>query len=72
MASRHHLTTRIIISTILAISLLLILFAKPEGPPSPAVRAPGHIDKHAPKGPIPKEMLKGDVVMPHLGNATAK
>lgn len=71
MANRQ-LTRRIIITSILATFLLIILYARPEGPPSPAVRAPGHIDRHSPKGPIDKDMLKGEVVMPHLGNETAK
>lgn len=71
MANRQ-LTRRILLSIFLAIFFIFILFSRPEGPPSPAVRAPGHIDKSTPKGPISKEILKGEVVMPHLGNETAK
>ncbi|OJJ42909.1 hypothetical protein ASPZODRAFT_1236947 [Penicilliopsis zonata CBS 506.65] len=70
MANRQ-LTRRIFAAGAIAIFLLFILFIQPNGPPSPAVRAPGHIDKSAPSL-VKEDMLKGEVVMPKLGNETAK
>ncbi|KAJ5092028.1 hypothetical protein NUU61_006898 [Penicillium alfredii] len=77
MATRQ-ITRRIVISVAFSIGLIFFLFIRPQGPPSPAIRAPGHIDHSAPAtGPPPAVhvedgTLKGDVVMPKLGNATAK
>ncbi|CAL5868398.1 uncharacterized protein PFLUO_LOCUS2623 [Penicillium psychrofluorescens] len=72
MASRQ-ITRRIAISAAISLFLIFFLFIRPHGPPSPAVRAPGHIDHSAAPGiTIHDDMLKGDVVMPKLGNATAK
>ncbi|EAW11880.1 flavin-linked sulfhydryl oxidase ERV2 [Aspergillus clavatus NRRL 1] len=75
MANRQ-ITRRILITSVVAVFLLFVLFFRPHGPPSPAIRAPGHIDKSAPaatvKNEIKDEILKGEVVMPRLGNETAK
>lgn len=72
MATRQ-ITRRIAISASISLFLIFFLFIRPHGPPSPAVRAPGHIDHSAAPGiTIHDDMLKGEVVMPKLGNATAK
>lgn len=71
MASRQ-ITRRILVSASIAIFLILVLFIRPQGPPSPAIRAPGHIEKSASHVAAKDEMLKGGVVMPHLGNETVK
>ncbi|KAJ5682164.1 FAD-linked sulfhydryl oxidase ERV2 [Penicillium macrosclerotiorum] len=73
MANRQ-ITRRIAISAVISICFVVFLFVRPQGPPSPAVRAPGHIS-HAAPAPgisIQEDTLKGPVVMPKLGNATAK
>lgn len=71
MASRQ-ITRRILVSASIAIFLIFVLFIRPQGPPSPAIRAPGHIEKTAAHVAVKDEMLKGEVVMPHLGNETVK
>ncbi|CAI7573633.1 uncharacterized protein N7487_007580 [Penicillium crustosum] len=75
MASRQ-ITRRIVTSASIALCLIFFLFIRPQGPPSPAVRAPGHIDHSAPVSApgitIQDSTLKGDVVMPKLGNETVK
>ncbi|OOQ83165.1 FAD dependent sulfhydryl oxidase Erv2 [Penicillium brasilianum] len=74
MANRQ-MTRRIAISAMISICLVFFLFIRPQGPPSPAVRAPGHISHGATPGSgitIQEDTLKGAVVMPKLGNATAK
>lgn len=73
MANRQ-ITRRIAISAAISILLVFFLFIRPQGPPSPAIRAPGHITHNAasPGITIQEDTLKGDVVMPKLGNATAK
>lgn len=73
MANRQ-ITRRIAISAVISILLIFFLFIRPQGPPSPAIRAPGHITHNAasPGIIIQEETLKGDIVMPKLGNATAK
>ncbi|KAJ6184796.1 hypothetical protein N7519_006097 [Penicillium mononematosum] len=75
MANRQ-ITRRIITSAAIALCLMFFLFIRPQGPPSPAVRAPGHIDHSAsasaPGISIEDSTLKGDVVMPKLGNETVK
>ncbi|KAL4778912.1 ERV/ALR sulfhydryl oxidase domain-containing protein [Aspergillus varians] len=68
MANRQ-ITRRILISASILVFFLFVLFIQPYGPPSPAVRAPGHLDKST---PIKDDLTKGDIVMPHLGNETAK
>jgi len=71
MASRQ-ITRRVVASVAIAL-FLIFLFIRPNGPPSPAVRAPGHIDHSvAPGITIHDDMLKGEVVMSKLGNETAK
>ncbi|KAJ5717394.1 FAD-linked sulfhydryl oxidase ERV2 [Penicillium malachiteum] len=73
MANRQ--ITRIFISAALAICLVFFLFLRPQGPPSPAVRAPGHITHATTPAPgitIQEDLLKGAVVMPKLGNETMK
>lgn len=74
MANRS-MTRRIAISIVISICLVFFLFIRPQGPPSPAVRAPGHIAHgRAPASgiTIQDDTLKGAVIMPKLGNATAK
>jgi hypothetical protein len=73
MANRQ-MTRRIAIAAVVSICLVLFLFIRPQGPPSPAIRAPGHIVHGAPASgiTIQEDTLKGAVVMPKLGNATAK
>lgn len=73
MANRQ-ITRRIAISAAISLALIFFLFVRPQGPPSPAIRAPGHITHNAPAPgiTIQEETLKGDIVMPRLGNATAK
>ncbi|KAL4796673.1 ERV/ALR sulfhydryl oxidase domain-containing protein [Aspergillus venezuelensis] len=68
MANRQ-ITRRILISTSILIFFLFILFIQPYGPPSPAVRAPGHLEKTQ---SVKEDLIKGDIVMPRLGNETAK
>lgn len=74
MANRQ-ITRRIAISAAMSICLLFFLFIRPQGPPSPAVRAPGHITHNPAPAPgitIQEDTLKGAVVMPKLGNETVK
>jgi FAD-linked sulfhydryl oxidase len=75
MANRQ-ITRRITISAAISLCLIFFLFIRPQGPPSPAIRAPGHIDHSAPASApgitIHDSTLKGDVVMPKLGNETVK
>ncbi|KAJ5096982.1 FAD-linked sulfhydryl oxidase ERV2 [Penicillium angulare] len=74
MASRQ-ITRRIVISAAISIFLVFFLFIRPQGPPSPAIRAPGHIthvSSSAPGVTIQQDLLKGAVVMPKLGNETVK
>lgn len=71
MANRQ-ITRRILITSAIAVFILFVLFIRPQGPPSPAVRAPGHIEKSAPAVTIKDDLLKGEVIMPRLGNETAK
>ncbi|XRM40404.1 hypothetical protein ABZX51_003726 [Aspergillus tubingensis] len=71
MANRQ-ITRRILISTAIAVFLLFVFFIRPEGPPSPAIRAPGHLEKSTQAVVSKDDLTKGEVVMPRLGNATAK
>ncbi|KAJ5127272.1 FAD-linked sulfhydryl oxidase ERV2 [Penicillium atrosanguineum] len=74
MANRQ-ITRRIAISAAISICLVFFLFIRPQGPLSPAVRAPGHISHNlAPASGITihEDTLKGGVVMPRLGNETVK
>ncbi|KKK14574.1 hypothetical protein ARAM_006315 [Aspergillus rambellii] len=68
MANRQ-ITRRILISAAILIFFIFVLFIQPHGPPSPAVRAPGHLGKTA---PVKDDLIKGEIVMPRLGNETAK
>ncbi|KAI2149587.1 hypothetical protein LOY89_002054 [Ophidiomyces ophidiicola] len=53
--------------------ILTVTYFRQNGPLSPAVRAPGHWGKSTPTdGDISQEALQGNVVMPKLGNETAK
>ncbi|KKA18855.1 FAD dependent sulfhydryl oxidase [Rasamsonia emersonii CBS 393.64] len=71
MAARP--TARVfLISVVVVFFLVDIIFLRPQGPPSPASRAPGHLDKSLPNLEIDDDILKGNVVMPKLGNETAK
>ncbi|GCB27186.1 FAD-linked sulfhydryl oxidase ERV2 [Aspergillus awamori] len=71
MANRQ-ITRRILISAAISIFLLFVFFIRPEGPPSPAIRAPGHLEKSTQAVVSKDDLTKGEVVMPRLGNATAK
>jgi len=62
----------VLVSAIALVFIIFILFFEPQGPPSPAARAPGHLDKSPANFVIDDEILKGGVVMPKLGNETAK
>ncbi|BCS24244.1 flavin-linked sulfhydryl oxidase ERV2 [Aspergillus puulaauensis] len=68
MANRQ-ITRRILISASILVFFLFVLFIQPYGPPSPAVRAPGHLDKTT---PVHDDLKEGGIVMPRLGNETAK
>ncbi|KAL2861030.1 flavin-linked sulfhydryl oxidase ERV2 [Aspergillus lucknowensis] len=68
MANRQ-ITRRILISASILVFFLFILFIQPYGPPSPTVRAPGHLER-VPN--VNDDLIKGDIVMPRLGNETAK
>lgn len=72
--AKPQITRRIVTSTVIALCFVFFLFLRPQGPPSPAIRAPGHIDHTAPAPgiSIQDSTLKGAVVMPKLGNATVK
>lgn len=72
MASRQ-ITRRVLVSAVIALFIVFVLFIQPQGPPSPAIRAPGHIDKSTPaSGLVKDDLLKGEVVMSRLGNETVK
>lgn len=71
MANRQ-ITRRILVSAAILGFLIFVLFIRPQDPPSPAIRAPGHIDKSGSHTAIKDEMLKGEVIMPRLGNDTVK
>lgn len=72
MANRQ-IARRVFICAAIALFLVFVLFIQPQGPPSPAIRAPGHIDKFALASDLVKDdLLKGEVVMSRLGNETAK
>lgn len=71
MANRQ-IIRRILIGASISLFLIFILFIRPQGPPSPAVRAPGHLDKSAHHAPVNGEVLKGNAIMPKLGNETIK
>ena len=72
MANRQ-ITRRVVVSAAIALFVVFVLFYQPKGPLSPAIRAPGHLDKSAPASKIPKDdLLKGEVVMSRLGNETVK
>ncbi|KAL4874634.1 FAD dependent sulfhydryl oxidase Erv2 [Aspergillus karnatakaensis] len=72
MANRQ-ITRRILISASILVFFLFVLFIQPYGPPSPAVRAPGHLEKpESTSITVKEDLIKGDIVMPKLGNETAK
>ncbi|KAL2009993.1 hypothetical protein VTN00DRAFT_5800 [Thermoascus crustaceus] len=62
----------VLVSAIALVFIIFVLFFEPQGPPSPAARAPGHLEKSSTNFVVEDEMLKGGVVMPKLGNETAK
>ncbi|PLB36611.1 flavin-linked sulfhydryl oxidase ERV2 [Aspergillus candidus] len=71
MANRH-ITRRILLSAIGLLFFLFLFFVRPQGPPSPAIRAPGHLDHSAAAKLTKDDLTRGEVVMPRLGNETAK
>ncbi|PGH26454.1 hypothetical protein AJ80_01953 [Polytolypa hystricis UAMH7299] len=69
----HRPNSRLVITTGLVVFFILTLaFFRHQSPASPATRAPGHVDKSFPNVDISESMLHGEVVMPKLGNETAK
>jgi FAD-linked sulfhydryl oxidase len=71
MANRQ-ITRRVLLSAVVLVCIIFVLFIRPQGPPSPAIRAPGHIEKPGLHTAAREEMLKGETVMPRLGNETVK
>lgn len=68
-------TTRLVfLSTLALFFILYFVFLQPNGPASPATRAPGHLmdAKSAGLVGVDEDVLKGQVIMPKLGNETAK
>ncbi|CRG91133.1 FAD-linked sulfhydryl oxidase ERV2 [Talaromyces islandicus] len=74
MAARP--TTRLIfLSTFALFFMFYFVFMQPKAPDSPATRAPGHLmDAKSLSGnlALSEDVLKGQVIMPKLGNETAK
>ncbi|PYH40831.1 flavin-linked sulfhydryl oxidase ERV2 [Aspergillus saccharolyticus JOP 1030-1] len=70
--AHRQITRQLLVGASITIFLIFLFFIQPQGPPSPAVRAPGHLDKSAPAVVSKDDLIKGEVVMPKLGNATAK
>lgn len=71
MAARP--TTRLIfLSTFALIFIFYVAFVQPKGPDSPATRAPGHLMDAKSSLALDEDVLKGQVIMPKLGNETAK
>ncbi|KAK2745571.1 hypothetical protein FQN57_003696 [Myotisia sp. PD_48] len=68
----HRSVPRIFILTGLAVFFLLTIAFFRQSPPSPEARAPGHIWKSLPNLDISESMLRGNTIMPELGNQTAK
>jgi len=80
MSNHPRLRVRLVLVSGLAITFIIyfLFFLLPSGPDSPSVRAPGHLDKtsssseNSANTKIADDLLKGSVVMPKLGNETAK
>lgn len=71
MAARP--TTRLVfLSTIALFFIFYFAFVQPKGPDSPAMRAPGHLMDTKSSIALDEDVLKGQVIMPKLGNETAK
>jgi FAD-linked sulfhydryl oxidase len=70
MASRS--VPRLVLASAVALLFLYVLFLRSQGPPSPAVRAPGHLEKNPVNIVMDDNVLKGHTVMPKLRNETAK
>jgi hypothetical protein len=70
MASRPP--PRLIFISIAAVFFLLYFLFHSQGPESPAVRAPGHLEKSIHEIVVDDDILKGDVMMPKLANETAR
>ncbi|EEP79693.1 FAD-linked sulfhydryl oxidase ERV2 [Uncinocarpus reesii 1704] len=61
------------ITGIVVFFILTLTYFRQQAPLSPEARAPGHFGKPLPgAGGISDKMLQGNIVMPKLGNATAK
>jgi len=70
MAARP--TTRLVfLSTFALLFIFYFVFVQPKGPDSLAMRAPGHL-MEAKNLALDEDVLKGQVIMPKLGNETAK
>lgn len=74
MAARP--TTRLVfLSTFALFFIFYFVFVQPKAPDSPATRAPGHLmDAKSLSGnlALSEDVLNGQVIMPKLGNETAK
>ncbi|EFW20990.1 FAD dependent sulfhydryl oxidase [Coccidioides posadasii str. Silveira] len=71
MATRP--TSRLFVLTGMVVFFILtITFFRQPAPLSPKLRAPGHLGKSLPSVDVSDRMLEGNIVMPQLGNATAK
>ncbi|PYI35666.1 FAD dependent sulfhydryl oxidase Erv2 [Aspergillus indologenus CBS 114.80] len=70
--AHRQITRQLLAGACITIFLIFLFIIQPQGPPSPAIRAPGHLDKSAPAVVSKDDLIKGEVVMPKLGNATAK
>ncbi|KAA8642079.1 hypothetical protein EYZ11_005624 [Aspergillus tanneri] len=64
MANRQ-ITRRILIGAAIATVLLVFFHIRPQAPSSRIVRAPSHLQ-------TPTDVTQGEVIMPRLGNDTAK
>lgn len=71
MAART--TRRTIVASVLGLLVVIYyFFIQPLGPASPKTRAPGHLQQDDSLWRVHDDLLVGNVVMPKLGNETAK
>lgn len=76
MATRRPTIRYVFLSSFVLLFVIYLIFFQPQGPESPATRAPGHLtdSKNAffPTTALDEDVLRGGVVMPKLVNETAK
>ena len=70
MASRPP--PRLLFISIAVVFCFLYFLFHSQGPASPAVRAPGHLEKPIHGIVVDDDVLKGSVMMPKLANETAR